>query len=99
MPHNYNLLMLLSSLLNDTAGKLCDNLDDGKREQVKESDKIRKKFVIPLMMLKEKRLDAMTKTEERTSMWKLKMKEDRFLIMSMDVVWLIHLLLQHQHSK
>ena len=78
---------------------MCDNLDDGKREQVKESDKIRKKFVIPLMMLKEKRLDAMTKTEERTSMWKLKMKEDRFLIMSMDVVLLIHLLLQHQHSK
>ena len=78
---------------------MCDNLDDGKREQVKESDKIRKKFVIPLMMLKEKRLDAMTKTEKRTSMWKLKMKENRFLIMSMDVVWLIHLFLQHQHSK
>ena len=78
---------------------MCDNLDDGKREQVKESDKIRKKFVIPLMMLKEKRLDAMTKTEKRTSMWKLKMKENSFLIMSMDVVWLIHLFLQHQHSK
>ena len=78
---------------------MCDNLDDGKREQVKESDKIRKKFVIPLMMLKEKRLDAMTKIEKRTSMWKLKMKENRFLIMSMDVVWLIHLFLQHQHSK
>ena len=78
---------------------MCDNLDDGKREQVKESDKIRKKFVIPLMMLKEKRLDAMTKTEKRTSMWKLKVKENRFLIMSMDVVWLIHLFLQHQHSK
>ena len=78
---------------------MCDNLDDGKREQVKESDKIRKKFVIPLMMLKEKRLDAMAKTEKRTSMWKLKMKENRFLIMSMDVVWLIHLFLQHQHSK
>ena len=78
---------------------MCDNLDDGKREQVKESDKIRKKFVIPLMMLKEKRLDAMTKTAKRTSMWKLKMKENRFLIMSMDVVWLIHLFLQHQHSK
>ena len=76
-----------------------DNLDDDKRGQLKESDKIRKKFVMTLMMIKQNRLDTMIKREIRTSAWKLKMKQNMFLIMSMDAVWLIHLFLQHQHSK
>ena len=50
-------------------------------------------------MIKENRLDTVIKTEKRTNVYNLKMKENRFLIMSIDTVWWIHLFLQHRYSK
>ena len=77
-----------------------NSLDDDKREQMKESGKIRKKEMCNnLDGDKIEQIRYNDKDRKRTNMQKLKMKENRFLIMSIDAVWFIHLFLQHQHSK
>ena len=73
---------------------MLDNFYDDKREWVKESDKIRKKEM-PDNLDDDKReqIRYNDKNKKRTNAQKLKTKENRFLIMSLDAVWLIHLFL------
>ena len=64
-----------------------DNLDTHEKVLFKNYEKKdRGNCVITLMMIKENRLDTIIKTEKRTNAWKLKMKENRFLIMSIVAV-------------
>ena len=67
--------------------KKRDNLDTHGKELLENYEKKeRENCVITLMMIKENRLDTIIKTEKRTNAWKLKMKENRFLIMSIVAV-------------
>ena len=67
-----------------------DNLDDDKKGQVKGSNKIRKKEIRDNLDDDNREQTRCNDKNERTNAWKLKMKENRFLILPMDAVWLIH---------
>ena len=60
--------------------KKCDNLEGIVKKLSKKKGKIK---------LRDNLEDTMIKTEKRTNVQKLKMKKNRFFIMSIGAVWLI----------